>query len=255
MSLRTILSGLVNLKEGESELYFKEKLDEWMCINGWTYKAADPINAPSEKFIQNDAVYFGSAVFHPEYQNELKIDVNRRYFLRRIWDPNLPVMTVFMMNPSSANELVGDATVDFVMNYAQKHKFGALYVVNTSPVIKGSKTIIDDYPNDPDNWFYIQYAINNARLVVLGWGEKGRDYGVPQLRSNYEFKKLLESNLKKLHVFDYGENTRRAYPKHPHPQVEGQRFNLDHPLIAVTPEMLEKFLIEKRGVKLYRSNY
>ncbi len=245
MSLRTKMSGLVNLNEGESEAYFQEKMNEWMDLNGWTFMSADLINVPSEKFIQNDAAFIGSAIFHPEYQSESKVKVNRRYFLRRVWNPTLPIMTVFMMNPSSANELVGDATVDFVMNYAQKLKFGSLLVVNTSPVIKGSNTNIDDFPNDPDNWFFIQYALNNTNLVLLGWGKQGMEYGVPQLRSNYKFKKLLEDNLEKLHVFDYGGNSRRAYPKHPYPRVESMRFNLNHSLIPVTSIMLGKLLKEK----------
>lgn len=241
-----MLSGIVNLNKGESEDYFKEKLHEWMKINRWEYRDADPINIPSKQFVQNNAAYIGSAVFHPEYSNSSKPEVNRRYFLSRIWEPNLPIMTVLMMNPSSANELVGDATVDFVMEYAREHGFGTLFVVNTSSVIKGSKTTIDDFPRDPNNWFYIQYAINRAELVILGWGENGRDFAVPILQSNYKFKDFLEGNFKKLHVFGYGdENSRRPYPKHPHPQVVKQRFPLDHALTKVTPYMLEKIVKEK----------
>ena len=143
-----------------------------------------------------------------------------------------------MMNPSSASELAGDVTVDFMMDYAKHHGYGTLVVVNTSPLIKGSNTNETDFPADANNWFYIEYALSNATEVVLGWGEKGQKYGVPILKLNYDLPALLERHHDKLRVFGYGkEKTRRPFPKHPHPRRKDQRFPLDHVLLEVTVEM------------------
>ncbi|MDR3542703.1 MAG: DUF1643 domain-containing protein [Desulfosporosinus sp.] len=231
-----MVNGLFTLKEGEAELEFLEKLNEWILENGWEFRDAAPIEIPDNSFRPVHAI--GSAVFHPEYNgNDSMPEVNRRYFLRRTWNANLPILTTFMMNPSSASELTGDNTVDFMMDYAKRHGYGTLLVVNTSPVIKRSNTNETDFPPDANNWFYIKYALSNATEVVLGWGEKGQKYGVPILKSNYALAALLERHHDKLRVFGYGkENTTGLFPKHPHPQKMTQRFPLDHVLQEVTVE-------------------
>ena len=104
-------------------------------------------------------------------------------------------------------------------------------------MIKGSNTIETDFPADANNWFYIEYALNNATEVVLGWGENGQKYGVPILKSNYVLAELLERHHNKLRVFGYGrENTSRPFPRHPRPQRVDQRFPLDHVLLEMTVE-------------------
>ena len=115
-----MVNGLFTLKEGESELEFLEKLKEWILENGWEFSHAAPIEIPNNSFRPVHGI--GSAVFHPEYNgNDSVPEVNRRYFLRRIWSANLPILAAFMMNPSSASELTGDDTVDFMMDYAKHH--------------------------------------------------------------------------------------------------------------------------------------
>lgn len=77
----------------------------------------------------------GSAIFHKSYSGLLdeKSATKRRYFLQRTWDSNLPIMCTLMMNPSAADEISGDATVDFMIRYAKYYNYGSLLVVNTSP--------------------------------------------------------------------------------------------------------------------------
>jgi hypothetical protein len=102
------------------------------------------------------------------------------------------------------------------------------------------------YP-DPDNWFYIEYAVKQANVVVLGCGDHGRRWGMPTLLRNYSFAQLLEENHDKLRVFGYvNEDQRRPYPKHPHPLMNEHRFSLDHELIVVTEEKREAMLLLPR---------
>lgn len=247
MRVQAQLKGIVSLRDCESEMNFQERFQEFLQANGWVYREADPIDTPSDKFVQQNASCIGSAVFHPGYPSETSPDVHRRYILSRTWDPNLPVMAAFMMNPSSANELAGDATVDFLMEYAYKNSFGRLIVVNTSPVIKGSKTKKKDFPNDPDNWFFIRHSFEKADVIILGWGENGNKYGVPVLKKHHPFLELLKQNRKKLRVFGYGGSAKKSpFPKHPHPQVISQRFSLNHDLVKVSEKKLMAMLGENK---------
>ena len=262
--MRSLLSGIVELPLGEAEHDFRSKLLDWIAENGWTYKEAEETEVPSPLYTPDHGTYLGSTVFHPNYPADLDpenpvlsesrvFEVNRRYFLRRTWAPNRRILAALMMNPSAANELCGDDTIDFLMKYAKYNGYGKLLVVNTSPVIKGSNTTSTDFPPDDVNWFYIKWTIEQADEVVLGWGENGRKWGMPALRNNYPFAQLLQDHLAKLRVFGYvNENSRRPYPKHPHPQNVEHRFGIDHPLISVSREKLLAMLLDPRPSNLRR---
>lgn len=236
--MRKICSGIITLQEGQSDVEFEEKFNNWILENGWTYRQADPIELPNNRFSAIHGSYIGTAVFHPNYiKNNKSPEINRRYFIRRTWNANLPIMTTFMMNPSLADEVVGDGTIDFMMAYAKYNGYGTLLVVNTSPIIKGSDTGENDFTEDVENWFYIKYAINSADIVVLGWGKNGQKYGIPILLLNYPIIDLFNKNQEKLNVFAYGEiNATSIYPRHPHPQKVNQRFSIDDDLHKVTLE-------------------
>lgn len=242
--MKKTLTGIISLQEGQSEIDFEEKFNNWISENGWIYNDVERVELPNKEFYSIHGAFLGTAVFHPNYAvHSNNLETNRRYFLRRIWDVNLPIMATFMMNPSSADEIVGDRTVDFMMKYAKNNGFGSLIVVNTSPVIKGSKTIANDFVIDEKNWFYINYVINKADLVVLGWGANGQKFGMPLLVSNYPVTDLFNKNIEKIMVFAFGNLTKsRIYPKHPHPQVANKRFLLDHKLIKVTNFDLDRLL-------------
>ncbi|WP_424768001.1 DUF1643 domain-containing protein [Paenibacillus sp. sgz302251] len=256
--MRSLLSGIVELQPNDTEHDFRNKLLDWIAENGWTFNEVEEIMVPSSLLAPDHVTYLGSAVFHPNYPANLDpqnpdlsarraFEVNRRYFLRRIWAPNRTTLAALMMNPSAADELCGDDTIDFLMKYAKHNGYGKLLIVNTSPVIKGSNTTATDFPPDDVNWFYIKWAIEQADEVVLGWGENGRKWGMPALRNNYSFAQLLEDHLSKLRVFGYvDENSRRPYPKHPHPQKVEHRFGLDHLLLPVTIDKLLAMLLDPR---------
>lgn len=107
-----------------------------------------------------------------------------------------------MMNPSATDEILGDATVDFTIRYAKYNGYESLLIVNTSSVIKDSRTNIEDFVTD--NYFYIQYGVDLAQTVVLGWSENGQKWGAPALKRHYSIKALLSTEIDKPKVFDYG---------------------------------------------------
>ncbi|MED3444687.1 DUF1643 domain-containing protein [Bacillus thuringiensis] len=235
--MRIKLHGILNLGESESYVEFQGKFEKWINDNGWGGESVGGIRMPDEMLSQ---VKIGSnvAVFHPEYKkNGCEKDKNKRYFLSRTWNPKLDIMTVFMMNPSIADELGGDGTVDFMVQVAKYNMCGALLVINTSPIIKGDKTIKSDFPVDNYNNYYINFAIENSDIVILAWGNNGQKFGISNLKEDKHFIELMSKHRKKFKVFDYGsKETKNIYPKHPRPRLQRDHFAIDHQLLDVTEE-------------------
>ncbi|MEZ2323033.1 DUF1643 domain-containing protein [Bacillus tropicus] len=235
------LSGLLDLGSNYNYEEFQQKLNEWIIENGWEFKNVGgiPIPDPSLNEIQSVS---SAAVFHPKYNKDTEQkEWNKRYFLSRTWDPGLPILTAFMMNPSHANEYSGDDTVDFMVQYAKHNGFGALFVINTSTVIKPTGTKKEDFPIETENHKYIEFAVENADTVVLGWGGNGQKFGIPNLISKQFFLKLMRENHVKLNVLGYGNiNKSKIFPRHPYPRMKKQRFTLDSPLIKVSDEQWAK---------------
>jgi len=53
-----------------------------------------------------------------------------RYFLWRMWDPNLPCLILIMLNPSEADQISNDQTITVVLSRAKEEGFGAIAVIN-----------------------------------------------------------------------------------------------------------------------------
>jgi len=187
----------------------------------------------------------GCAVFHELYTGEVEESstTKRRYYLARTWDEILPNLCVFMMNPSTADEIFLDNTVEFMINYAIHNGYGSLSVVNTSPIIKSSDTTAQDFVYDQANFRYIESACKKADTIILGWGKNGQVWGIPILLQYPLFIELMRANKEKLHVFTYRNNNNLIYPAHPHPQRVDQRFPLSHPLKKVSERRFRELFI------------
>jgi hypothetical protein len=55
---------------------------------------------------------------------------NYRYWLSRDWDDSLPIVTFIMMNPSTADATIDDATIRKCVGFAKAWGFGRIRVVN-----------------------------------------------------------------------------------------------------------------------------
>lgn len=95
-----------------------------------------------------------------------------RYKLWRIWDKSIPPMVFVMLNPSTADELQNDPTVERCERRARSMGFGGLRVANifawrdTDPT---ALYALND-PVGPDNDAAIQESVLGAGLVVCAWG-------------------------------------------------------------------------------------
>ncbi|WP_018391822.1 DUF1643 domain-containing protein [Bacillus sp. 37MA] len=97
-----------------------------------------------------------------------------RYSLVKVWNSSLPRAVVIMLNPSIADELKMDHSVNRCVNYLIDHDYGSIEVINlfafietNSKKLKASKQYVG-----PDNDFYIKGAINDEKtsLIIIAWG-------------------------------------------------------------------------------------
>jgi len=129
-----------------------------------------------------------------------------RYALWRQWNPELPMINFIMLNPSTADEVKNDPTVERCERRAREMQFGTLYVTNlyawraTDP--KELKKVAD--PVGPENTAEILHWAKRAAMVICAWGIRGERGG--------EVRTLLRAAGVQLHCL---KKTDGDHPWHP----------------------------------------
>lgn len=96
-----------------------------------------------------------------------------RYLLRRSWDHKLPRALYIMLNPSTADAEVDDATIRSCFRLARPWGYGSLEVVNlfawraTDPAELEKAA---DPVGNPRNADTIQMALKRCDLAICAWG-------------------------------------------------------------------------------------
>lgn len=132
-----------------------------------------------------------------------------RYTLWRTWNKNLPYLLCILLNPSTADEINNDPTVERCQRRAISGGYGSLMIGNifalrsTDP--KELYKSVD--PVGPDNDRAILDMAKTAKTVVCGWGTHGN-----LLSRGIRVEKLLAE--RNVHMFCLGQNT-DGTPKHP----------------------------------------
>lgn len=102
-----------------------------------------------------------------------------RYTLWRTWDTKRPAATFCMLNPSTADEMENDPTVERCQRRVHGLGYGGLRVANifayrsTDP---RALYAIED-PVGPDNDAAILEMVKGSGLVICGWGGHGKLLG------------------------------------------------------------------------------
>ena len=137
---------------------------------------------------------------------EISPDRSYRYRLGRIWKPDAPACLFIMLNPSTADANVDDATIRRCLDYAARWGYGSLLVGNlfafrtTYP----SELKAAAAPIGPDNDEHLRQLLHQAELVVCAWGTHGGYLGRDQ-----EVLATLNGRGQALVV------TQDGYPGHP----------------------------------------
>lgn len=132
-----------------------------------------------------------------------------RWRLWRRWSDALPILGFLMLNPSTADAIYNDPTVERCERRARSGEFGGLEVVNlfgyrsTDPKLL---RVVGD-PIGRENDAEILRAADRCKVLVAAWGTygtlKGRDRQVIQ---------LLRNAGHRLHVLAL---TKHGHPQHP----------------------------------------
>jgi hypothetical protein len=145
-----------------------------------------------------------------------------RYSLKIIWEPSSYVLPVIMLNPSTADEVKNDPTVELVQRRATRHRYGGIEVLNlfayraTFP--KDMKASAD--PIGPENDRIIMARLEAIRThsrladipieklpVMVGWGNDGDFMG----RSDTVVAMLKETGVRAVCL----QYTKSGQPVHP----------------------------------------
>lgn len=134
-----------------------------------------------------------------------------RYSLIREWDITLPKIVYIMLNPSIADHLKGDPTLNKCLNFAIESGYGSIEIVNlfafraTDPgKLKKVKN-----PIGINNDAFIINAVTDAETVILAWGaEKGK-----YLSRDEQVLELIYQFKDKIKCFEDYSDTKK--PQHP----------------------------------------
>jgi hypothetical protein len=110
----------------------------------------------------------------------LSADGSYRYELRRIWDPQLPLLPVILLNPSTADAKDDDATVRILIAFARRWGFGGFVLVNLYALRSTDPRglALADDPIGPLGSSFIRGLLGAAGVsgiewALVGWGDGG----------------------------------------------------------------------------------
>lgn len=121
----------------------------------------DPPGVPSP--LRSDAHFSGDGV--------------HRYWLHRAWDDGGDGATFVMLNPSTADAVVNDRTINRCIGFAKEWGCTHLRVVNLYALRSTDPDAlwVHDDPVGPDNDMWIEHALKvTAGPVVAAWGVNAR---------------------------------------------------------------------------------
>lgn len=137
-----------------------------------------------------------------------------RYLLRRTWADTLPRIAFVMLNPSTADEAIEDATIRRCIGFARREGAGGLDVVNlfayrtTYP----RELAQADEPVGRDNDQYVEDALRGAKKVIVAWGDGHASRAFQLVLS--QRARSIEARLVASGALCFGL-TRRGNPRHP----------------------------------------
>ena len=132
-----------------------------------------------------------------------------RYLLRRTWDHKKPRALLVMLNPSTADARLDDATIRSCVRLLLGHGYGSMEVVNVYAyrATKPEELAKQSDPFGPDNERTIAAAIHRCDIAICAWG------AYPPARTH------ARSILNAIHshrpaTYCFGK-TKAGAPKHP----------------------------------------
>jgi len=134
-----------------------------------------------------------------------------RYHLQHIWDKSEPNLIWMMLNPSTADEVKNDPTVERCEQRARMWGFGGVEVYNifsyraTDP--SNMKAQADPIGPDNDDWMIKFAKKSHQTTAIIGWGEHGKHIGRGE-----EVLGIIARHKGQVHALKVNAS---GHPKHP----------------------------------------
>lgn len=95
-----------------------------------------------------------------------------RYHLYREWDRRRAGICWVMLNPSTADALVDDATIRKIVGFSDRWGYGSMHVVNVFGLRARNPRKLIDAPDaiGPENATAIEHTIQRVATVIAAWG-------------------------------------------------------------------------------------
>lgn len=104
-----------------------------------------------------------------------------RYKLWRVWNETLPTLYFILMNPSVADEVKNDPTIERCCRRAERLGFGGVTILNCGGIREtdSRRAWADDDPIGPENLEVIREEIhgNPEALFIAEWGNPASERG------------------------------------------------------------------------------
>lgn len=100
---------------------------------------------------------------------------NYRYALWRVWDDAQPYAAIIGLNPSVADEVKNNPTINRCISFARSWGYGGVCVVNLFAFMASvpEQMMKANDPIGPDNNVWLTNTATSAGIVVAAWGNHG----------------------------------------------------------------------------------
>jgi len=160
----------------------------------------NPSNAASSKWAEGE---HRKAVFSPCR--------TWRYHLQQVWDESKPNLIWLMLNPSTADEMKNDPTVERCEQRARMWDFGGVEVFNLFAFRATNPNEMASHPDpvgpENDKWMAEFARKSKTTLAIIGWGEHGK-----HLDRGRDVLALIDKHKGQVHALKVNAS---GHPKHP----------------------------------------
>ena len=134
---------------------------------------------------------------------------NYRYLLRRTWDAKAPRTLFIMLNPSTADAEIDDATIRSCIRLSKCLGYGSFEVVNLFALRATNPAELEKAEDaiGPRNDISIEAALGRCDMAICAWGA----HYMAERRAT-DVKNMLRS--RRPAIFCLGK-TKAGFPKHP----------------------------------------
>ena len=98
-----------------------------------------------------------------------------RFLWKRVWNKDKPLVTVLMLNPCHADNVITDTTTSLVVNnVARLEEYGGVVIVNLFSKLTPKLNFrwnSDEELNEVENDQYIKKAAEESAVIIAAWGK------------------------------------------------------------------------------------